>query len=459
MSDFLFREFDQVSTKEWKQKIQVDLKGADYNDTLIWKSLEGIDVKPFYHKDNSNTETTNVPGHPNSWNIAQEIFIDDEKIANSLILATLKRGADIVFIVSENVFNPDIVFENYSFEEHPIYFSFLFLSEEFIQRLKQFFSDKKATIYYNIDIIGNLARTGNWYHNLKKDHAILENIIQKETAKNILSVDASLYQNAGANMVQQLAYSMAHANEYLNHFAAISKGSQLKITFNLSVGTNYFFEIAKIRALRKLYALLAEEYGISTICYICTKPSKRNKTLYDYNVNLLRTTTENMAAIQGGANTVCSVAYDNIYHKSNEFGERIARNQLLILKLESYFNSNDDHAKGSYYIEYITQQLSKKALLLFKSIEANGGFLHQLKEGIIQRKIKESAEKEQQLFDSGELELLGTNIHKNSNDRMKNELELYPFIKIKKIKTLIEPIIERRLSEKIELERLNKEQE
>jgi len=459
MSDFLFKEFDQVSAKEWKQKIQVDLKGADYNDTLIWKNIEGIDVKPFYHQDNSTTKATKVPGHPNSWNIAQEIYIDDETIANSLILTNLKKGADIVFIVSEDVFNPEIVFENYSFEEHPIYFSFRFLSEEFIQKLKQFFAGKNATIYYNIDIIGNLARTGNWYHNLKKDHNILENIFQKEVTENILSVDTSIYQNAGATMVQQLAYSLAHANEYLNHFAATSKEKQLNITFNLSVGTNYFFEIGKIRALRKLYTLLAEEYGISTACYICSKPSKRNKTLYDYNVNLLRTTTENMAAIQGGTNTVCSVAYDNIYHKSNEFGERIARNQLLILKLESYFKSTDDPAKGSYYIEYITQQLSERALLLFKNIEANGGFLYQLKEGIIQRKIKESAEKEQQLFDSGELELLGTNIHKNSNDHMKNELELYPFVKFNPVKTLIEPIIERRLSEKIELERLNKEKE
>ena len=457
MSDFLFKEFDPVSAKEWKQKIQVDLKGADYNETLIWKNIEGIDVKPFYNQESLLNVNTSVPGHPNNWDIAQEIFIDNETIANSLILASIKRGADAVFIVSEDVFNPEIVFKDYLFKEHPIYFYFRFLSEAFILQLKQFFSDKKATIYYNIDIIGNLARTGNWFHNLKKDHNILETIIQKEVAKNILSVDLSLYQNAGANMVQQLAYSLAHANEYLNHFAATSKGKQLKITFNISVGTNYFFEISKIRALRKLYALIAEEYGVSTECYISCKPTKRNKTLYDYNVNLLRTTTENMAAIQGGANIMCSVAYDNIYHKSNEFGERIARNQLLILKLESYFNSADDPAKGSYYIESISQQLCEKALVLFKNIEGNGGFLHQLKEGVIQRKIKESAEKEQQLFDSGDLELLGTNIHENSNDRMKNELELHPFVKYNPIKTLLEPIIERRLSEKIELERLNKE--
>ena len=97
------------------------------------------------------------------------------------------------------------------------------------------------------------------------------------------------------------------------------------------------------------------------------------------------------------------------------------------------------------------------ALTLFKNIEVNGGFLSQLKEGTIQKKIKESAQKEQVLFDTGKLELLGTNIHQNPNDKMKNDLELFPFMKKNTRKTLIEPILERRLSEKKEQERLKTE--
>jgi len=146
-----------------------------------------------------------------------------------------------------------------------------------------------------------------------------------------------------------------------------------------------------------------------------------------------------------------------LYHKSNEFGERIARNQLLILKKESYFKASNNPSDGSYYIESLTDQLSEKALILFKNMEASGGFLKQLKEGVIQRKIKESAEKEQGLFNSGELVLLGTNIHTNENDRMKDDLELYPFTKIKTRKTLIAPILEKRLAEKIETKRINQE--
>ena len=149
--------------------------------------------------------------------------------------------------------------------------------------------------------------------------------------------------------------------------------------------------------------MLAKEYNVSETCHIITMPSHRNKTIYDYNINMLRTTTEYMSAIIAGSNTICSDVYDSIYHKNNEFGERIARNQILILREESYFKASNNPAKGSYYIEYLTRQLSEKALILFKNIETGGGFLSQLKKGVIQKKIKETASKEQDLFNSGKL--------------------------------------------------------
>lgn len=459
MSEFLFNEFEPVTSKQWKHKIQADLKGADYNETLVWNSLEGIHVKPMYHADEFETNFTPIPGHPKHWSIAQSVFIDDVKIANHLLLDAIKRGAEAISITSEKEFDPSQVFEAFPFENTPIYCHFTFLSETFILQLKAFFSSKNATVYYNIDLIGNLARTGNWFYNLHEDHQILDRIFQNNTAENLLNIDATLYQNAGATSVQQLAYALAHANEYLNHFFGTSETSdqQGKLTFHFAVGPNYFFEIAKIRAFRKLYAAVASEYNCLETCHIVATPSKRNKTLYDYNVNMLRTTTECMSAILGGADTVCNIAYDVLYHKSNEFGERISRNQLLVLKSESYFDTVSNPADGAYYIESLTTELAEKALELFKSIEANGGFLHQLKEGTIQRKIKESAEKEQKLFDTGEIVLLGTNKHPNKEDRMKNDLELYPFVKTNVRKTLITPIIEKRLSEKIEKERIETE--
>jgi len=150
-----------------------------------------------------------------------------------------------------------------------------------------------------------------------------------------------LYQNAGANNIQQLAYALSHANEYLNHFDTILDSDakkSLQLIFKVSVGSNYFFEIAKLRALREIWSVLATEYNVNTSCTILATPSKRNKTIYDYNVNLLRTTTECMSAILGGADVIYNLPYDSLYHESNEFGNRISRNQLLVIKKESYLD-------------------------------------------------------------------------------------------------------------------------
>ena len=459
MKAFLFDEFNPVSAKQWKQKIQMDLKGADYNDTLLYKTNEGVHIKPFYHQDDLKLDISSIPGHPKSWRAAQHIFVDDEKIVNKLIIDRVLRGAESIVITAHKEFDFTIVFDAFEFSKISIHLDLKFISKEFYDRLCHFLSKNKSTVFYNIDIIGNLTNTGNWYHNLKLDHQFIENFIKYNPRANSIGVDMSLYQNAGANIVQQLAYGLAHVNEYLNHFndEDLSQNSNITPTFKVACGTNYFFEISKLRALRKLYAVLAKEYGIKNTCHIIAMPSKRNKTLYDYNVNMLRTTTECMSAILGGADTIYNQPYDVLYHKNNEFAERISRNQLLILKAESHFDTVSNPADGTYYIEILTNELAEKALQLFKEIEASGGFLKQLKDGIIQKKIDDSAQKEQKQFDAKELVLVGTNNFINSMDVMKEQLELFPFLKVKSRKTLIKPIIERRLSETIEQERLNNE--
>lgn len=455
MSKLLFNEYKSISAKAWKQKIQLDLKGDDYNEALIWSSPEGIDVKPFYHADEFKTLPQTSSAKVTSWKICQTVYVSDEEQANAKALDVLSRGANsIKFIVPSENISINTLLKDIDLASNPLYFVLQFLSEAFVKKLIDISSNSK--IHVNLDIIGNLAKSGNWYYNLSKDHQILESVVLKSASlKTILSIDASLYQNAGANMIQQLAYALAHANEYLNHFG---KKVVHQINFNISVGTNYFFEIAKLRALRLLWKTLASEYSSNfSDCHILASPTKRNKTIYDYNINMLRTTTECMSAILGGANTICNLPYDVLFHKDNEFGERISRNQLLILKHESYFNKVENPVDGAYYIESLTQQMAEKALVLFKNIEANGGFLKQLKERTIQRKIKESALKEQELFNNKKEILLGTNKYPNPKDKMKHELELYPFVKTKVRKTLIEPIIEKRLSETLEQERLKTE--
>ena len=444
MKKHLLTDFDPVSAKAWKQKIQVDLKGAEYNETLISKTLEGIHIKPFYHNDDG-IAAKEIPGTPSGWNITQGVFIDDVKIANNIAIDALKKGAEAIVFTAEKPFNIPSVFKDFPFSKATIYFDFSFLDIEFVKELSLYLTKHKAEFYLNLDPVGKLSKEGNWFKSQKEDFYALQSLSQ---AGNTISVDTTNYQNAGANMVQQLAYALAHANEYLNHQTTNS------ITFKIATGTHYFFEIAKIRALRILYASLAKEYNCSQTCHVIAQPSRRNKTVYDYNINMLRSTTEAMSSVLGGADAVCNMPYDVLYHKSNEFGERISRNQLLILKAESYFDVVSNPADGAYYIESVTQELASKALELFKQIEDGGGFIKQLLQGDIQKKIKESASKQQELFDNGSITLLGTNKHPNPMDLMKENLELFPFLKSNPRKTLIQPIIAKRLAEAIEQQRL-----
>ena len=450
MAKELFKEFEPVSSKQWKQQIQFELKGADYNETLVWESPEGIKVKPFYHSDESEVKLPSQVS--NGFKIVQNIYVHDVKKSNERASESLQRGAECIRFTLENeTVSLDGLMLNLPKEKVTYYFNLLFLSAEFIKKVCTFSSQNDYNIVVLQDAVGQLSKDGNWFSSLEKDFSEL-NLI---AGLNIpfLSCKTDIYQNAGANIVQQLAYSLAHVNEYFTRIENISS----PITFKVSVGTNFFFEIAKLRALRLLFNTLAKEYNHDFDCHIIATPTKRNKTLYDYNVNMLRTTTECMSAILGGADAISNLAYDAIYHKDNEFGDRIARNQLLVLKHESYFNQVHNPADGSYYIESLTEQLAEKALALFKDIEANGGFITQLIEGTIQRKINESAQKEQDLFDSGKEVLLGTNKYPNKNDKMTNDLELFPFVKTNPRKTLITPIIERRLAEKLEQERLSSE--
>jgi len=450
MTNFITQDFEPSSAAAWKQKIQFELDGADYNENLLTKTNEGITIKPFYHLD--NFEKLNIPESNSDFKICQNITITTTNEANKKAIDATNNGANALKFSSTKPFNFNELFDCLLNKNIEFHLQLEFLNENFINKISTYL--KNETIFFNIDILGKLAKTGNWYNSLDKDFKILENIISKNSENNILSVDVSLYQNAGANTVQQVAYALAHANEYLTKFGGKIANH---IQFNFAIGSNYFFEISKIRAFRYLFNLVLKTYNIQVTPIIFAEPSFRNKTIYDFNVNILRSATECMSAILGGVNTISNFSYDHIFHNENEFGERIARNQLLILKEECNFKHTQFIPTNSYYIESITKQITEKALDIFKEIEASGGFLKHLKKGTIQRKIVENAKKEQQQFYKGDFVLLGTNKYPNKQDKMKGELQKNPFLKHNPKKTLIIPIIPKRLAEKLELKRLKDE--
>lgn len=449
----LFPDFSPVSAKQWKQQIQYELKGAEYA-SLLWHSPEDITVKPFYHRDEDGLPAAGFQKSA-GFLICQDIFVQDLEKSIWRAKDSLKRGAESLRFT---IATPEVAVEKLlgglSLEGLTLYFDLKFLSIDFVKKIDAAVAGTSAQVFLNLDPVGHLTRDGNWFQTQEKDNfEVLRKISEQTQNIHILGVDAALYQNAGANAVQQIAYTLAHLNEYLNRVP--NPGTVL---ISVAVGSNYFFEIAKLRALRQLLELLSADYGNGTQFHLIATPTHRNKTLYDYNVNMLRTTTECMSAVLGGANAVSNLPYDVLYHKSNEFGERISRNQLLVLKHESYFDKVGNASDGSYYIESLTVQLAQKSLALFKELEAHGGFIYKLGDGTIQRKIQESADKEQANFDAGKEVLLGTNKYPNKQDRMKDDLELYPFVKQKPRKTLLIPIVPKRLAEQHEQERLAAEE-
>ena len=165
MENFLFNEFDTLTPAAWKQKIQVDLKGDDYNQTLVWKSNEGIDVKPFYSAEDRHSNTIHLA--KNGYKICQSIFIDDVIIANKLAVDSINRGASAIQFIAKTSFDYKNLFDNINTKEIFIYLNFEFLNAAFVSEINNYC--KSNCIYFQIDIIGNLAKTGNWFSNLNSD--------------------------------------------------------------------------------------------------------------------------------------------------------------------------------------------------------------------------------------------------------------------------------------------------
>lgn len=444
----LFGAFPPVGDKQWKQQMQADLKGGDYNQLLTWTSPEGIQVKPFYTESDWKSADGIPPKGQSTWSLGFGMDPSGGEDPQARARQALEGGVDAL-ILEKAEKAPSLEWLNALPGDPLVYMEWHDLSADLPE-------PKTKGIQILADPIGHLAATGNWAKGMEAD---LKRLSELNSPAYTLGVRAYTYQEAGANRVQELAYSLAHAHEYLLR-ASESKALQSLVenpVFCVAVGGDYFMEIAKLRALRKGWALLAQAHGLSGHCRILARPSWRNKTLYDYNTNMLRTTAECMAAILGGADVVYNLPYDGLYHLPNGFADRIGRNQLLLLRHEGYFSAVENPADGAYYIEALTDQLGQKSLELLKTLENGGGLLVQLKNHQIQKKIRESAQKAQAEYEAGQQVLVGSNVFPNPEDRMAAQLERPVFGRNPKRKTLIEPLPLRRLSAREEQKRLQDE--
>jgi methylmalonyl-CoA mutase len=423
MKEKLFEQFPPVSTKEWMEKITTDLKGADFNKKLVWKTAEGLEVMPFYrHEDINNlTFIDSLPGDfpylrgnrakENRWKIRQNITVNDYSLANKKALEILMKGVDSLgFYISDpgsiSEKNIEILLRSISPEAAELNF----LSDGkakkitgfYLGHLKRINADPgKITGAIEADPISRLMLNGTLCIPVEKGFdylADLAKMVLQLPYFRAIHINASNFGNAGADIVQELAFALSMGAEYISQLGErgiTADKAASKIRFSFGTGSGYFLEIAKLRAARLLWSVIMNGFipgkKDSARIEIHCVTTRWNKTVYDPYVNILRTQTEAMSAVLGGTDSLTVEPFDTVFRNPDEFSERIARNQQLILREESYFDRVVDPAAGSYYIEKLTSLVAEKAWELFLEAEAGGGFIESLKRGLIQRKIKESA--------------------------------------------------------------------
>ena len=448
----LFSEFPPITKEEWEAKIHKDLKGADYEKKLVWRTLEGFNVQPYYRLDDLDgiAHLEALPGEfpyvrgnkvaKNEWFIRQDIIVDNLQEAHAKIKDLSNKGVTAFgLILKEGTVVTAAQFSNLlegldlekvevnlvSFDYNPEQF------QQFCAFCDNLKTDKaKLNASFDFNALGYFTLHGVYPKpfNEEKAFAAAKELIQlaKDYKKTqVIAIRADYFHNGGGTAVQELAFALSAATEYISKLTDLGLTIDEiapKIRFNFAVGANYFMEIAKFRAARYLWAKVVEAYSPkcekSAKTYIHAASSFWNKTIFDAHVNMLRTTTEAMAATIAGVESLTLLPYDVAFETPSDFSERIARNQQIILKEESYFDKIIDPSAGSYYIETLTNSLIEHAWELFRKVEETGGYIAALKNNFIQQEITKVATKRLDNVSKRIENLLGTNQFPNFNERI-----------------------------------------
>ncbi len=415
----LFSDFTAPSRQEWLDKIQADLKGADYGKKMVWRTNEGFPMEPFYRKEDVDKlplvnalpgEFPYVRGNKaagNEWRVRQDIKCGDcAKEANAKALDVLNRGVDSLgFIIPPALVSPeyiDALLEGIYVE--CVELNFITCprkAEELAQTLVACFQKKGADPQrvegsISFDPMERILTHGKDSSEiLPKAKSIVETLADYPQFRAV-AVNAYKLTNAGAYSYQDLGYALAWGNEYMSLLTEAGVPAELaagNIKFNLGINGVYFMEIAKLRAARMLWAQVVSQYTEcreSAKMHICAYTTTHNQTLFDPYVNMLRSQTEAMSAALGGVDSIVVTPFDEPYETPTDFAERIARNQQLLLKDECHFDRIVDVAGGSYFVEELTAALAKQAWKLFLGVEEEGGFLSVAISGKVQTSINET---------------------------------------------------------------------
>jgi methylmalonyl-CoA mutase len=452
---FLLEDFPPVTNEQWHETILNDLKGADFDKKLIWKTYEGLSIMPFYRQDDLDLlgHLENYPGEPpylrgnkpncNHWTIRQDIDHTDPDIANSQARTAMENGVEALGFNAEKIITPahlehllrgiDPVKVQLHFYHAPSYPDLVNFLTEYLDN-----NNIDKTLVrgsFNYDPLIQLLLTGsfksNWEAHINETVEFIRTVNHNIPGFKSLAINADVFHNAGSTVVQEIAYGMAAANEYLA--ALTDKGMSVdeisaSLMFTFAVGSDYFPEIAKLRAARSLWGIIVDQYhpeDVSSLkMYVHSSTSTWNKTVFDPYVNMLRTTTETMSAAIAGSDMISVAPFDRTYKQADDFSLRVARNQQIILQQESYLGKMVDPSAGSYYIEKLTDEIARLTWEVFKETEAAGGFINCFKQNRIQDSIEKVSLQKLNDISNRKITVLGVNQYPNLNEGMLDKIIL-----------------------------------
>ncbi len=418
----LFTDFKPVTKQEWIDRVNTDLKGEDFNKKLVWKTLNNIDFQPFYTADDASRFLTHTGENAQALINYRHVEVTTAEAGNEKALKAIKEGVTgLIFEINDavsvatllNGVNVNKIAVSFVLQNDAIAFA-----KEFFKLVEQNLNNyKNLRGFIDLGIISNYVTTGKMASN---KFETLENLVKlSKDFPNFktITVSGTTYLDAGANQVQEVAYTLNSLVYVIEQ--CLDRDINVQSILNnlhvqLAIGSEYFIEIGKFRAFNSLLHQIAKKYGVFNFKHSLTaKTSVWSKSVTDAHTNLLRATTEAMSAILGNVDGVLIDAYDKEFNEASDFSSRIAANIATILKEESYFGKVANPVDGSYYIEEVSTKIAEKALELFKAIEAQSGFLKAFESESIQQQIAEIRQEKIKWISQRRLPMVGVNKYPN----------------------------------------------
>ena len=427
----LFQDFIPPTKQDWIDKANVDLKGADFDKRLVWKNLNGIDIQPFYTKEDQKELLKNTGENSSQVVNYRRITVKEVSKANLLALKALEEGmTGLLFDISSEVSAYELL-EDIDFNGIAISFNLKKESFSFISSYKSFLESLSINPtlvhgFMDLNIFNEYLETGSLDRDLIAEASRIMEVFSGYPNFKSLAVSGTIYQDAGSNQVQEIAYTLNAVVFLIDEMIGKSWSAEAvfdNLHFILGVSSEYFIEIAKFRVFKSLLSGIASKYGvISPKVALSAKTSVWSKSVTDANTNMLRSTTEAMAALLGNVDGLELDPYDHEFKNSNDFSSRVAGNITTILKEESYFGKVANPVDGSYYIEEVSLQMAQNALDLFKDIEASGGFIAQTENEKIQSQIAEIRMKKVKLLSQRRIAMVGVNKYPNLMETISEDI-------------------------------------